>query len=101
MIQVFFWLKVLDWTLRVILAAHLIVSRRPVPVTLAWLMLLLAPVPFLGVIAYMIVGEPRLGRRRTRRYNQLTDGFLERAAMFWKARPLEWDPECVPYCHTA
>jgi cardiolipin synthase A/B len=90
-----------DVLIRVVIALHLLMSRRPVPVVLAWLFLLLLPIPWLGVIAFLIVGEPRLGRRRYRRYERLTEGFFDRPVVFWKARPLEWDRECEPYCHIA
>ena len=92
-------LRWIDWSLRAAICLRVVLSRRQVPVVLAWLMLLLVPIPWLGVITYIIVGEPRLGQRRLRRYMQLTEGFLERAVVFWKARPLEWQPECEPYRH--
>jgi cardiolipin synthase len=94
-------LKWVDWTLRAVILVRVVTSRRQVPVVLAWLMLLLLPIPWLGVVVYAVVGEPRLGRRRLRRYEKLTEGFLERAVVFWKARPIEWDPECAPYCHVS
>ena len=101
LLDTFIILKYLDFALRAVLAVHVILSRRPVPVALAWLSLLLVPIPYLGVLLYLVVGEPRLGARRTKRYADLTQGFLERAVMFWKATPTEWDPECRPYCHIA
>src|SRR5438046_3062599 len=86
-----------DIALRVGIAARLIMSRRPTPVVLAWLMLLLAPVPWVGVVVYAIVGEVRLGSWRVRRYHQLLQRFGVRTALFWRERPLEWAAECDPY----
>jgi cardiolipin synthase A/B len=90
-----------DFILRVLLILRVVLSRRPVPVILSWVILLVIPVPWIGVIAYLIVGEPRLGTRRVRRYNELTQGFLEKAALLWKAQTHDWDPECKPYSHIA
>lgn len=42
---------------------RVIMRRRPIGISLAWLALIFA-IPFLGVIAYLILGEIKLGRRR-------------------------------------
>ncbi len=61
-------LLVADFAVRFTLAAVIIIRSRGTPaVRLAWLVLLLA-VPVVGVVAYLLFGEPRLGRRRVRRY---------------------------------
>ncbi len=61
-------LLVADFTARLSLAAVIIIRSRGTPaVRMTWLVLLLA-VPVLGVVAYLLFGEPRLGRRRVRRY---------------------------------
>lgn len=95
------WVFYVDILLRVALGLRVILSRRPVPVTLAWLMLMLLPVPFVGVFIYAVVGEIRLGRWRIRRYEQLTDGFMARATVFWRGRSQDWTSECKPYKHIA
>jgi cardiolipin synthase A/B len=87
----------IDWILRLLLIARVIMRRRPVPVTLAWLILLLFPLPFVGVAIYAIVGEVRLGSRRLRLYREMTDGFGERAMMLWRGRTHELGPEYEPY----
>lgn len=64
---------VLDLLLRLTLGAVILVRSRKAPsVRLAWLAVVLA-VPFLGVLAYLAVGEIRLGRRRVRRYRRVVD----------------------------
>lgn len=90
-------LLIADGLLRVLLGVHLIMSRRPVPVTLAWLFLLVAPVPFFGVFAYAIVGEVRLGTRRAAEYQRLTAGYAQRATVFWRGGSADWTDECLPY----
>jgi cardiolipin synthase A/B len=63
---------VADISLRVIMFVVIVSHRkRPVPTTLAWLVLVLA-VPFLGSFLYLLVGEIRLGSRRLREYKVLT-----------------------------
>jgi cardiolipin synthase len=90
-------LILVDAALRVTLGVHLLLSRRPVSATLAWLMLMLLPVPFIGVLLYTIVGEVRLGRWRLARYNELTADFISRATVFWKGGTQDWTVECEPY----
>lgn len=54
---------VLDYTLRISLAARIIMRRLPVGPSLAWLTVVMA-FPFAGVIFYLMFGELRLGNRR-------------------------------------
>jgi cardiolipin synthase len=57
-----------EFAARLTLIAVIIVRSRGTPaVRLAWVVLLLA-VPGVGVVAYLLVGEARLGRRRAKRY---------------------------------
>ncbi|MBB6054259.1 cardiolipin synthase [Tolumonas osonensis] len=49
----------------VVVVLRVIMKRRPIGVSLAWLALILA-VPVVGISAYLIVGEVRLGRRRAK-----------------------------------
>ncbi len=61
---------VLDWVIRIGLSIRVIMRRRSVGVTMAWLTLLLS-VPFLGAIVYLFFGELRLGRGRAERAARL------------------------------
>ncbi len=56
-------LSIVDLALRLIMAVFVVMRRRPVPITLAWLVLVTA-VPFVGALLYVLVGESRLGARR-------------------------------------
>lgn len=65
-------LFIADVSLRVVMFVVVVSHRkRPVPTTLAWLVLVLA-LPFIGAILYLMVGEIRLGARRLREYRVLT-----------------------------
>jgi cardiolipin synthase len=91
------WLVVIDVLLRVLIAARVIMSARPVPASLAWLIVLLLPVPFVPIGAYVLVGENRLGVRRRARYQLLTREFSQRAQIFLRALSQEWDSDTAPY----
>ncbi len=49
----------------VVVVLRVIMKRRPIGVSLAWLALILA-LPVVGISAYLILGEVRLGRRRAK-----------------------------------
>ncbi len=78
-----------DWTLRILFAARIIMARRPVSTSLAWLVIVLL-MPFAGAIAYLTVGEVRLGDRRRRRSEQLTHDLDRRIVALWAHRHYEW-----------
>ena len=66
--------------LLVLVIAGRVIMRRPARgVALAWLFLA-AMLPFVGGIAYLLIGERRIGRRRTRELQALRIGFREIAA---------------------
>jgi cardiolipin synthase A/B len=57
--------------IQLLLAFRVLMQRRPVGETLAW-MLVIMVFPFLiGVIIYLLLGELRLGQRRARRFENL------------------------------
>ncbi len=56
------WLLIFDWALRIVLATHIIMRRRPVAASLAWLAVILF-VPIFGLFFYFLVGETRLGSK--------------------------------------
>ncbi|QQS08404.1 MAG: cardiolipin synthase [Phycisphaerales bacterium] len=59
-----------EFGLRVLMGFVVIARRRPVPTTLAWLVLVLF-VPLIGSILYVLVGENRLGTRRRMEHDQI------------------------------
>ena len=66
--------------LSVTIALRIIYSRRASSAALAWLTVLFA-FPLLGVIIYLLIGEPKLGRARAKRQAELLafhDAFADR-----------------------
>jgi len=56
---------VADLGLRLAVAVRIVMRRRPLGVTLSWLVVVLI-VPFLGALVYLVIGESRLGAKRAR-----------------------------------
>ncbi|MCW5776711.1 MAG: cardiolipin synthase [Phycisphaeraceae bacterium] len=78
-----------DWAIRLTLAFRVVMRRRAVPVSLAWLVLLLFA-PIVGAIAYLLVGETRVSAKRAKRYLEAGRDIEERAARFWKGGAQDW-----------
>jgi cardiolipin synthase len=72
------WFFTIEGALRIALAMHVILRRRPVTTSLAWLSIILF-VPIAGLVFYFLIGEIRLGSRRAKKYEQLTKGLEENA----------------------
>lgn len=89
-----------DWIIRIGLAVRIIMRRASVPVSLAWLLIVLF-MPFVGFVVYLLVGENRLGRRRVRRFNELTAGIDTEAVALWRRHHLDWLPQEDFYRHAA
>jgi cardiolipin synthase len=84
-----------DLSIRVGLSVRVIMRRRPVGVSLAWLTIILI-FPFVGAAIYLLIGELRLGRRRARiaelihvPYQRWLDGLRRRTHV-------DWSVECGP-----
>ncbi|KGY12746.1 cardiolipin synthetase [Vibrio tubiashii] len=67
---VFYWILVAGVTIRVVL------KRRAVSVSLAWLMIIYI-IPILGVVCYFLFGELNLGRKRAERANEMLSPFTD------------------------
>lgn len=94
------WLLIIDWTLRLAGAVHLIWRRRPVSTTLAWLSLILF-VPVVGLLLYAIIGENRLGIGRARRHEKLTKHLETEALRLWLSQRLTTEPRDIAFGHIA
>lgn len=94
------FLLTLDWTLRIALAVHVIMRRRPVSVSLAWLSVVLF-VPVFGLCAYLLVGENRLGIRRRRRHDEISIRMVRQAVEIWRHRYAQTVAEPDDYRHIA
>lgn len=89
-----------DWIIRIGLAVRVIMRRSAVPVTLAWLLILLF-MPFAGIVIYLMIGENRLGRRRIARYNRLSAEIDAETVAIWRHHHLDWEPEEDSYRQAA
>jgi cardiolipin synthase len=87
-----------DYLIRIGLSARVIMRRKPVGFTLAWLTILMV-FPFVGAFIYLLFGELRLGTRRadyTERIHSLYQRWLVdlrgRADVDWKSVGVECEP---------
>jgi len=62
------------WLIIIGLSARVIIRRPPVGVSLAWLAVIFS-VPLLGALAYLLFGEKRLGRKRSKRIQSIIPEF--------------------------
>lgn len=84
----------IDWLLRLLLAGYIIYQRRPSGGTTAWVVVVLA-VPFFGVFLYALIGENRLGAKRSHRLAQLYKSWradFDKLRSRWPS-PLDNTPE--------
>lgn len=88
-------LLVVDVSARLALAVRVILRRTPVPVTLSWLLVLLF-LPVFSWLLYLLVGEPRLGSRRARAYEELTERIEQEAVLHWGQGGMVRTPEQEP-----
>lgn len=84
-------LLALDWVIRVLLAVHIIMRRRPLAVSFAWLTIVMM-LPVVGLVLYLFVGENRLGSQRLAEYRRFTAGFFTHAIELWNERERSWIP---------
>lgn len=80
------------------LSIRVIMIRRPVGVSLAWLILIFT-LPFAGAVMYLFIGERQLGRQRAVRtaalrakYEQWLGGLLQDAVVDWSILNRESEP---------
>jgi cardiolipin synthase len=73
------------------LVIRVLLQRRAVSVALAWMILLLLA-PLVGIFAYLLVGENRLGSRRLAKFLRVTEGIDRQVTELWRLREDEWRP---------
>ncbi|MHC4081966.1 MAG: cardiolipin synthase [Planctomycetota bacterium] len=79
-----------EFAARVLVGAIILLRSRGTPaVRLAWLVVVFA-IPVVGVVAYLLVGEVRFGRRRARRHRQIAERIGGRSPVPF-ARPEPFD----------
>src|SRR5689334_15990425 len=101
------WLTVaiiiVDLTIRIGLSIRVIMRRRPVGVTWAWLAILLVS-PFFGAFVYLLIGERWLGRRRLKRVAAVKEPFRARLSELEQREHVNWSQvgiECEPLARVA
>lgn len=77
-----------DALARIGLSIEVIMRRRPVSVTLAWLVLLFF-VPVASVVGYIVIGEVRLGERKGRKLVGKTRRIEAQAVALWNHRGVD------------
>ncbi len=82
-----------DLCIRVGLAVRVIMRRRPVGVTLAWLALVLG-FPLMGAVAYLLFGELRLGHRRALRAERIHEPYERWLAELRGRADVDWEATC-------
>jgi cardiolipin synthase A/B len=87
-----------DLLVRIGFSVRVIMRRRPVGVSLAWLSVILI-FPFGGALIYLAFGETRLGTRRAERAALIHEPYMEWLADLEKRTDIHWSqlgPECEP-----
>lgn len=84
---------------QLVVALRVVMSRRGVGETLAWIMVVLL-LPVFGPLLYLLIGELRLGRTRAQRVRNLAEPVAARLAQLDRPRmQVRWDelgPDCEP-----
>ena len=70
-----------------------IMKRRPVGVTLSWLLLLIG-LPVVGILLFLMFGHQRLGSKRLVRADTLNPGYNDWHAHLRKILPEQTPPPC-------
>ena len=87
-----------DFVIRIGLSVRIIMRRRPVGVSLAWLTVVLV-FPFLGAFVYLAVGELRLGSRRSQWVAKVHEPFQRWLEDLRRRNQVDWSvlgAECEP-----
>ncbi len=79
-------------------AVVIIMKRRPVGVSLAWLVLLFA-LPIAGFVLYLLFGSPRLGFRRVKRLRELSPDYAQWSQHLARIIAQEGMAECPIAAH--
>ncbi|MGE9296685.1 MAG: cardiolipin synthase [Puniceicoccales bacterium] len=87
-----FWVYVpviIHWTLTLTFSFRVLMSRRSVGATLAWISVMLL-LPFIGVGIFLLLGEMRLGRIRERRIRELIEPYKAWIACLSEGFSVDW-----------
>ncbi|MFO7892241.1 MAG: cardiolipin synthase [Longimicrobiales bacterium] len=90
------WLFVAEWVVRLTMFVVIVTRKRAANAALAWLVVV-AFVPFVGAVAYLMFGEVRLGKRRSERYLHLREAMSRSPEL--RQQFAEREPASVPERH--
>ncbi|MFK7961369.1 MAG: cardiolipin synthase [Phycisphaerales bacterium] len=79
----------IDTVVRGLLVVRIVMRRRSVPVSLAWLVVLLFA-PGVGAALYLLVGETRLGHRRAARHARAVEQLKPYELQIWRDKWSQW-----------
>jgi cardiolipin synthase len=82
-------LLVVLFVAQVVIAVRVVMQRRPTGETLAWIAVVFG-VPLVGVVAYLIIGELKLGRKRGRRFADLIKPVKQWMTAIPERSPFDW-----------
>lgn len=82
-------LSVVFLAAQLFLTARVLLRRAPLASAQAWLLVLWL-LPFVGMGAYLLIGENRLGSLRRRKYTESERMLREHAERYWIARERTW-----------
>jgi cardiolipin synthase len=94
---------VTDFLIRVSLSVRVIMRRRPVGVSLAWLTIIMV-FPFAGAVIYLLFGELRLGQRRAADAVRISAPYQRRLGEIRGRAFVDWSAvgaECEPLARLA
>ncbi len=98
------WLALLAMlAVQVALAFRVIMRRRSVGESLSWILVIFI-FPLVGPLAYLMIGELRLGERRVRRFIELFPPFERWLEDITRRQPVNWSAlgvECEPLARLA
>lgn len=89
-------LPVLGWLAVISVTIRLLVKKQSVPATLSWLMIIYL-LPIVGVVAYLLFGEIKLGTKRARAFSRLHTKYNAWLAEFAEHKALLSTPENLQY----
>lgn len=87
-----------DLGLRIVLSLRVIMRKRPYPITLAWLVVILL-VPLAGGFFYLLFGENRISDKRAARVQSSQAHYQHWLQTLRDRAPVDWqgiNPECRP-----
>lgn len=91
------------FALQLLLTIRIIMRRRSVGESLSWILVIFV-IPVFGMLAYLMLGELRLGSRRGKRFAELFPPIRSWLEEITRRKPVAWDElgvECEPLARLA